>query len=300
MKTIRRTLIVAVALVIISGSFACASAREWVWDDPYLVATNVTRIVAGDELYGIDQAGNISPLPLSLAEPGVAATAGPVSQVLDIGVGPGDTVFAVMGGLVATWSAPSVFTALVQQPKVPESPGSYKQIAVGSNGYIYVLFQKQTGAQCILRGRELSEELTVRFEPRTLDLNSRGNWILCKLRLPDGYSEKDIDPDSVEITRIQAPVPGGAPIDISVSILRAPDSRARASTRQLDLRFLRYDKGNPDNPQSLNAVLTGILPAPALKKITYPVTATVLLQLKTTGEWFEGTGTLNVTVHKAK
>ena len=61
-----------------------------------------------------------------------------------------------------------------------------------------------------------------------------------------------------------------------------------------------YHGGCPRYPQSLNAVFTGILPAPALKKVDYPVTATVHAQLKTTGEWFEGTGTFKVTVHKAK
>ncbi len=239
-------------------------------------------------------------LTLSTTEPGVAAVAGPVSQVLDIGVGPEEAVLAVMANLIATWTTPSTFTPLPEQPKVPVSPGSYKEIAVGSNGYIYVLFEKQTGEQCILKGRGINENMTVHFDPRTLDLKSKGNWVLSKLSLPAGYTAKDIDPDSVEITRLQATVSGGTPVDASVSIFRAPGSPSSTSKDHLDVRFLRYDKGNPGNPQSLNAVLTGILPAPGVKKVDYAVTATLLAQLKTTGEWFEGTGTFKVTVHKAK
>ena len=222
MNTSKKTLVMAIALSILAGSMACAHAREWVWDDPCPVSPKVTRIAAGDELYGINEAGNIFVITLSVTEPGVAATPGPASRVLDVAAGPNEAVIAVMEGLIATWNAPLTFTPLSGQPKVPGSPGSYRQITVGSDGFVYVLFEKQTGEQYILKGRSMSDDMAVSFNPRTLDLKSRGNWVLCRLALPPGFTEKDIDPDSVEITRIQAPVSGGTPVDGKVSLFRAP------------------------------------------------------------------------------
>jgi len=37
----------------------------------------------------------------------------------------------------------------------------------------------------------------VNIEPDTLNLQSKGNWITCHIRLPEDYSTADIDPDSI-------------------------------------------------------------------------------------------------------
>jgi hypothetical protein len=301
MKKIKKTIIAVAVLALILGlSLVNASAQAWTWGDPYVVSTKVTRIAAGDALYGINEEGGIFLLTLSVTETGIPAAPGPISAVRDIAVGSEETVFAVMDALIATWSPASGFTALPRQPMIPGLPGLYKQIASGSDGYIHVLYEKETGEQYILRGRRINDGMVVSFSPVTLDLKSKGNWVSCKVTLPAAYDEKDIDPDSIEITRIQAPVPNGTPVDAAVSIFRAQGSPWNANNNFLQVKFLRYDKSSPDNPQSLNAVLTGLLPPPGSKKVIYQVTVTVLARLKTTGEWFEGTATFNVPVHKQK
>jgi hypothetical protein len=298
MKRMKQTVIMAAVLAIILGAgLANASAQEWIWDDPYVVSTKVTGIAAGDGLYGINETGDVLVLTLSITEPGVPAVPGPVSAALDLAVGFQETIVAVMDSLIATWSSASGFTALPHQPKIPGLPGSYKRIAFGNEGYVYILYEKQTGEQYILRGRQVNDNVVVSFSPHTLDLKSKGNWVTCKLTLPTGYEEKDIDPESIQIIRIMAPIAG---VDAAVGIFRAPGTPWQANDNYFQVKFLRYDKNSPDNTQSLYAVLTNLLPPPGSKKVTHQVFVSVLAQLKTTGEWLEGTGTFNVTVHKAK
>jgi hypothetical protein len=46
----------------------------------------------------------------------------------------------------------------------------------------------------------------VKITPKTLNLESEGNWITCVIRLPDGYDVADVNPDTImlneEVNRV--------------------------------------------------------------------------------------------------
>ena len=299
----KRIITAVIALSMILGwGLTGAMAQDVTWDDPFpLSAPKLSDITADDVLYGISEAGAIAIITPSPTIPGTTAVAGPDTIVRDFAVGPKGTLFAVTDTAVAAWSETSGLTALALQPKTPtDIAGIYKHIAYGDGGKLYVLFEAASGAQYILSGHEINDTMLVGFEPKMLNLDSKGNWASCKIRLPEGYSEKDIDPDSVKITRIQVPVTGGVPIDQNVAIFRAPGSPSSADGSSLNVKFLRYDKSNPANLQSLAGEFTSILPAAGKQKATYTATLTVQAQLKTTGEWFEATTGMAVMVAKAK
>jgi hypothetical protein len=54
-----------------------------------------------------------------------------------------------------------------------------------------------TGAAVDMGAYESPISAEVDINPNTLNLASKGNWISCNIRLPDGYDVADIDPDSV-------------------------------------------------------------------------------------------------------
>ncbi len=299
----KKTIMAIIALSMIFGwGLAGAFAQDVTWDDPLpLAAPKVIEVAADDVLYGISEAGAVAIITPLAAIAGTAAVAGPDTIVRDFAVGPKGTLFAVTDTAVAAWNEISGLTVLAAQPKIPTGiVGTYTHIAYGDGGKLYVLFEAASGAQYILGGHEINDTMLVGFEPKTLNLDSKGNWASCKVRLPDGYSEKDIDPDSVKIVRIQVPVTGGSPIDQTVAIFRAPGSPSSADGSSLNVKFLRYDKSNPTNPQSLAGEFTSILPAPGKQKATYTATLTVMAQLKTTGEWFEASTSMVVMVPNAK
>jgi hypothetical protein len=95
------------------------------------------------------------------------------------------------------------------------------------------------------------------IHPETMNLNSKGNWVTAEIYIP-GSSGVDID--SVRITRIEIP---SQVIDEVVSIPRAPDSPWHIcrddGMMELKVKFSRYDKADPSNPQSLVGQLTSLL-----------------------------------------
>lgn len=305
-------LMVALTIVLACNSMS-VFAGDWVWDDPYVAPKKVTAIAANGELYGINESEGVFILSPSITEAGVGAGPAVISAPRDLTVSPRGTIFTIMDAAVATWDIKTGPTVLAPQPKIPAgTPGVYKRITYGNGGKLYVLYEKGTGEQYILRGYQIYSGAEIKFDPKMFDLSSKGNWLNCRISLPEdedgdedmvsarkGYDAKDIDPDSVKITRIEIPIPGSTPIDQVVEIFRAPGSPWSTGHESLQVKFLRYDKDNPSNPQSINVLLASLLPGPGSKKSTYKVKATVMAQLKS-GEWFQGTGSFNVTVPKKK
>ena len=279
-----------------------ASAQQFTWDDPLQQTDKLKEIAADSKLYGIkDSDGAIIVVSPTVTVSGTTAAVGGVTKANDIVVSPKGTVFAVTDDALGTWAEGAGFATLPasDQPKTPDGiSGTYKHVAYGDGGKLFVLFEGiTTTAQYILVGHEINNEMTVSIDPKTLDLASKGNWVNCKITMPDGYSGKDVDPATVKITRIQV----AAPVtDQAVEIFRAPGSPVSATTKGLTLKFWRYNKSDPTDPQSLVAVLGGLLPGPGPQKETYNVTFTVEAQLTTTGEWFQGTTALKVQVPKGK
>ncbi|HEY3277761.1 MAG TPA: hypothetical protein VGJ94_14180 [Syntrophorhabdaceae bacterium] len=286
--------------VLLGWGITNASAQQVAWDDPYdLLTTSLTKMSADSSLYGINGTGQIVAVSLASTVAGTPGTGVDVSQATDLAVSQKGTVFAINDTTVVTWTAAAGIAVLSPQPKIPDVAGTFKQIAFGEGGKLFVLYQATAdGHQYILQGHEVNQTMEAAFDPRTLNLAAKGNWVSCKISLPEGHSERDIDADTVQITRIQAPVPGGAPVDAAVAIFRAPGSPASADSNRLHVKFLRYDKNVPNNPQSLNAALLGLLPASGQHKAIYQVTVTVRAQLTTTEEWFEGTGSFQAMVPK--
>jgi hypothetical protein len=259
------------------------SAQQVTWDDPYTQTDKLKELAADTSLYGItDPGGVIMVITPSITVAGTAAATPQVTKANDIVVSPKGTVFAVTDDAVGTWSEGNAFVALTQQPKVPGGiAGTYKHVAYGDGGKLFVLFEGITNtSQYILIGHEINTEMTVRIDPQTLNLASKGKWVDGKITLPEGSSAKDIDPGSVNITAIEI---GGTTTDLATLI---PGSQAGASKGHF--KFSRV---------ALSAAITALLPADASGKI--PVTVTVTLAL-TTGEQFEGTSTFNALVPKSK
>ena len=293
--------VIALAMVFAFGVMN-ASAQQITWDNPYPQAAKLKELTANSSLYGIKDADNsITEVTLSGALTGTAAEAGAATTPVDIVASPRGALFAITDNVVGTWTDPD-FTALSAQPKIPplaegELMGTYKHVAFGEGGRLFVLYENAAGDQYILVGHEINTDMTVSIDPKTLDMASKGNWVNCKITVPTGYSGKDIDPATVKITRIQV----AAPVtDQAVEIFRAAGSPVSATDKGLTLKFWRYNKSNPTDPQSLVYWFNEILPAPGPQKANYDVTVTVEAQLGTTGEWLRGTAAFKVSVPKSK
>jgi hypothetical protein len=120
-----------------------------------------------------------------------------------------------------------------------------------------------------------------------LNLKSKGNWVSCHIGPPDGYDVGGIDPSSIQITQISI---NGVDSILDPPISVAPGAPLKAGDKKLKVKFIRYDKSNPDNPQSLTKVLTDLLAGETGK--FYQATLTV--QGAADGQSFEGTDTIKV------
>ena len=115
----------------------------------------------------------------------------------------------------------------------------------------------------------------------------------CIIDLPEGADENDIDLETVKISRIEIPA---LSIDALVEMPVAPG--APWSVEPLDgkqvlkVKFLRYDKANSTNPQSLIGKLRELLGAVSADPGRYQVTLTVDM-LTSLGQ-FSGTDTIRI------
>jgi hypothetical protein len=94
------------------------------------------------------------------------------------------------------------------------------------------------------------------IHPETMNLNSKGKWVTAEIYIPGG---SEVDIDSVRIAQIEIPGIGSR----GVTIPLAPDSPWHIcrddGMMELKVKFPRYDKADPSNPQSLVGQLTSLL-----------------------------------------
>jgi hypothetical protein len=131
----------------------------------------------------------------------------------------------------------------------------FASLAVGRDGTLYVLYDGAAG-QYILVGTPpvLAEQAVINFNPRTLNLSSKGNWVSVRIQLPGDLDEHLIDVNSVRITEIA--VDGFTPKP--VEIYPAPGAPWSVVTddigvQVLKVKFIRYNKkgGTDLDEQSL-------------------------------------------------
>jgi hypothetical protein len=237
----KRVFVVTLALTVILGLGAFrASAQTWTWEAPVLAVpqglTELTSDSVNDLLYGI-QAG----IPVGVTA-GVAATPAldPLADsgnaaVIDLTVGAQGVVYAITDTLVESWAPPSVYTPLDTQPLIPEgTTGTFKHIAAGKNGKLFLLYETTGAEQYILVGHPPTTEITASalFSPRTLNLTSSGNWVTCNITLQEGYRGADVDLATVCITAVNGS-------DVVTPVCRATGSPATITGAQVMLKFSR-------------------------------------------------------------
>jgi hypothetical protein len=211
----KKTILTVVAFLVLFG-FAVSGAMAqatWTWADPVNFShtgTGKLTELASDPtndllLYGIDDGtGGAVIVTLGLTVTGVPIVAGLDPTVRDLAVGFQGGVYVITDTAVAIW-ATSTYTPLPIQPRVPTATtGTYKHIAAGKNGKLFVLYETATEAQYISVGNPPVAAIPadVKITPQSLNLGSNGNWVTCRIGLPAGYSVADIDLDSICITAI--------------------------------------------------------------------------------------------------
>jgi hypothetical protein len=312
----KKIMIAGVAVfVLFAFSLPGAMAQTWTWSDPAKYTGTILVELAADsvtgDLYAIDDTGAIVTPTLGTPETNVVVAAGSFPPVNDMAAGPGG-IFYVVGGdsaatvpvapVVGTWDpATNGFDTSMTQPFIPsaDAAGEFASVAVGRDGTLYVLYNGAAG-QYILTGTPpfIAEQAVIKFNPRTLNLSSKGNWVSVRIQLPGDLDENLIDHDTVRISEIA--VDGFAPKP--VAIYPAPGAPWSVETddagvQSLKVKFIRYNKkgGTALDDQSLTYQLKSIMAGASKGK--YPVTLTIEGML-TTGEWFTGTATFNANVTK--
>jgi len=162
---------------------------------------------------------------------------------------PVGTKYGVYGTTVGMWvegQGQDQYVALTEQPNVPVDSemkaleGSFKYIAAGSNGTLYVIFETTTvpAEQYLLVGDSDWEEVTVRFAPRSLNLGSKGRWVTCKISdFPQNeentYTPADINLDNLCI------------VSINDQLLETPicrDANGPANNRNKKKLMVKFDR----------------------------------------------------------
>ena len=292
----KRALTAVVVLALVLGwGVAGALAQQVAWDKAYgPLPKALSELTAGNGVYGLVESDStivaVDLTPTVNVSDTLTADGSPLA---DLAAGPGGTVFAINNTTVLTWTATAGNPVALQvQPKVPYVDGAtlvgtFKHIAVGDGGGLFILFQATTGgAQYVLTGRYIKETMDVSIEPKSLNVVSKGNWVSCKIGLPAGHSEKDIDPSTVEIVGIAA---NGNSADEAIFI--ASGAPVSTDTRYLHVKFSRSELVS-----AVGDVLAGA------SKGKYSVTVTVRAQLKTSagGEVFQGTAVFDAIIPKTK
>jgi len=212
----KKTIITVFAFLVILG-FAVSGtmAQTWTWNDPYLVTipsggkyVKIAADPASNALYGIDLDSAVSSVITITAA--TASTNAPntlLESAVDLVVGFGGVVYVIDADTVGVWNGTSFIAFLdVQQPKVPDGKiGTFKNIASGNNGKLYVLFEVSDTEQYLLVGNPPITAITadVKITPQSLNLGSKGNWVTCRIsNLSGGLPVGEIVLTSVCVTDI--------------------------------------------------------------------------------------------------
>lgn len=191
---------------------------------------------------------------------------------------PAGIKYGVFGTTVGMWVAgqgqSGEYVALNNQPNVPAEggtalAGSFKYIAAGSDGTLYVIFEKTQAEpaepieQFLLVGYSNWEIVTVRFTPRSLNLGSNGNWVTCKISdFPDGYTPADVDMERVCIVAIN-----GKFLAETDELICSKDSGGPYNNRNKKKLMVKFDRKsladfitanpNTEEPNTANITVAG-------------------------------------------
>jgi hypothetical protein len=253
------------SMTMIGWGALAASAQNWTWEvSETTITPNAVEITANPvtaEVYGIDGDGTPGVLSPTYTTEGVTQTAGDASPIVDLVAGADGIVYVISDTAVSTWDpALNSFTALDAQPIIPtDMTGTYKNIAVGMDGALYVLFENTSAEQYLLKGYPpyFTEGVVIGFEPRTLNLNSQGNFVSIDITLPSDLDEADIDPASLMITKIEV---AGVGFAEGLAILRAnAPCGVDPKTGAYRVKFYRSYKRLSDVTQSITWQLEQIM-----------------------------------------
>ncbi|SPD75683.1 hypothetical protein PITCH_A720023 [uncultured Desulfobacterium sp.] len=237
-----------------------------------VLETNVAEITANpvsDEVYGIDAAGTPGILSPEYTTEGVTQNPGATSPVLDLVTDATGVSYVISETAVSTWD-PNLnsFTLIDGQPILPpavpatEPPtpmtGTYKSIAIGMDGILYVLFENADTEQYLLKGYPpyITEGVVIDFKPKALNLSSQGNYVSIDITLPSDLAEADIDPSSLKITKIDV---AGVGLAEDLAILMAPNTPYSVNSHRLRVKFYRSTKRATSEDQSISWQLQQIL-----------------------------------------
>ena len=292
----KKTIITVFAFLVIFGfTITGAMAQTWTWQyapvtNPTGIITELTANPTADELFALS-AGSIALVELGTTgtETQIFEPPGALTTLTDLTFGYQGAIYAIADTAVA--SCTPVCALIDAQPFVPTTTGTFKHIASGKNGKLFILYDDR-GTQYILTGNPpITEGLVVKLNPQSLNLGSKGNWVTCLIQIP-GHLIEGIDPISLVITQFeidQVVYPVNIPVDVAAPYDFGSD--------KLMVKFVRYNKTTPDDPESLVGALSTILPSgPSKGKVD--VTATV--QATHTDGTFSGEATFKVIVPKAK
>jgi hypothetical protein len=207
-EKMKKTIITICAFVMLFGFAVSGAMAEvtWSWGEPITI-TATPKIVDIEgyplysEIYGSSNGTSFSPLSPDLGNtlPSILQFLAPaIDSVLKSVFDPGGVEYGIDADAVGVWNGTSYDALLIEQPYVPyNTEASFKSIAAGTDGTLYVLYEKgDLSEQYLLVGTPsiLWTVVTVRFTPRSLNLGSQGNWVTCKISdLPSGYRSSDID-----------------------------------------------------------------------------------------------------------
>jgi hypothetical protein len=226
-EEMKKTIITIFAFLILFG-FAVSGAKAqtawWTWDTPKLIDGEPSEYDSLEAYPGYTEVnacvGEVCELISTIEDPLAtwiqAEDVEPETEV-DSVVSFIEVEYVIDANTVGKRDEGNfVAFPVADQPKVPSvwdditqafipMDGEYKSIAVGIDGTLYVLFEatagETTGDQYLLVGNP--PHVTARFTPRRLNLGSQGKWITCKISgLPEGYSTKGINLDSIRIVGI--------------------------------------------------------------------------------------------------
>ena len=273
--------------------------QDWIWSDPLPLRSSVDELSASretDAVYGIT-AGVIGLVETERPVTGMISNLRDTSFVLDIVTGEKGLIYAVTESKVKSWDQATETSAdLDPQPLLPTAgdgqnkaiiPGTYRYITAGKSGKLFVIYETE-GGQYLLTAilSALSDGVVITFDPQTVNIKSKGNWVTCKIGLPQGYDAGAIDPASVKVVKISVQGVG----DRTVEMYKAPGAPFGPVTETggtvFMVKFLNYDKSDTDNPQSFTWQLGDMLKDRARGK--YLTTITVEGKLSS-GEGFSGT-----------
>ena len=302
-----KKLILGLVLMFSLLSFGYGHAQVWTWSNPSPLNPPFLKEIAVNpvtgDIYGIDNAG-VPVIPVGDGAEVIGLEHAPdISNpvVNDIAVTSTGILFICTQKEIQDASS----VALAQQPKPPadlstlDDPedilqGEYTHIAVGQGGKLYVIYDV-SGTQYLMIGTPpvTTEGVVVDIHPETLNLGSKGRWVTCIIDLPEGTDENQIDLATVKISRIEIPA---LLIDELVEIPVAPNAPWSVESvdgkQVLKVKFLRYDKANPTNLQSLIGKLKDLLATANAAAGRYQVTLTV--DMFTPSGQFSGTDTIRI------